>query len=372
MKVITIIASVLKPVDDTRMYEKLGISLQQSNKYDVNIIGFYSKSKHQPKEIRFFPVNRFSRLSISRFLAPIRFFRMVWHLKPQLIIVTTHELILFAVLYKLLRRRCRLAYDVQENYYLNVIHNSGLPGGVRYMIAAWIRTKEIFSKYFFSIYFLAEFIYTKEFSFSKEKQIIVLNKYKEIGHPGANADFFKEKSALRIILSGTIHETYGIHQSICLAIELSKYLVIKLLVIGRIANTKLLKHLWGLADHYPWVEIRAATDPIPHHEIIQEIQQSDFGIVSHQPVPSIAGCFPTRIYELMAYQKPILLQNHEPWTTFCTRWDSCIPLNFNDFDAASIAKQMLERKFYRYGQPDDIFWESEEKKLLAGIDSLFF
>jgi hypothetical protein len=35
-----VLTSILKPVDDTRMFEKFGVSLGQTNKYDVNIIGF--------------------------------------------------------------------------------------------------------------------------------------------------------------------------------------------------------------------------------------------------------------------------------------------------------------------------------------------
>ena len=43
-KVIAII-SVLKPVDDTRNYEKVAASISNTNKYDINIIGFSANKK---------------------------------------------------------------------------------------------------------------------------------------------------------------------------------------------------------------------------------------------------------------------------------------------------------------------------------------
>lgn len=41
-KVIAVI-SVLKPVDDTRNFEKVARSVGNTNKYDINIIGFTQK-----------------------------------------------------------------------------------------------------------------------------------------------------------------------------------------------------------------------------------------------------------------------------------------------------------------------------------------
>ena len=53
------IISILKPVNDTRMFEKFGLSLGQTNKYDVNIIGFKSKKIKKIKDVRFYPIFSF-------------------------------------------------------------------------------------------------------------------------------------------------------------------------------------------------------------------------------------------------------------------------------------------------------------------------
>ena len=372
-KIVTLIASVLKPVDDTRMFEKIGLSLHQSNKYEVNIIGFQTKNKSLCTKIRMIQAFGFSRLSVARLFAPIKFLRIALSIKPQLLIITTHELIFAAIVYKCLVRKSRLVYDIQENYYRNMIYQGGFSKPVNLVLAIAIRIIEILSTNLFSKHILAELCYAGEFKFSNTKSILVLNKFKPIktnNHINYTC-FIPKENTLKLIYSGTIHQVYGIVQTISLVKELNKLLNIKLLIIGCTKDIKLLNYLVKQKAEHSWLQLYADTTPIPHQQIISCIQQADFGIVSHQPVPSIAGCFPTRIYELMAYQKPILLQNHAPWTHYCDRWDSAIAFDYNQFDAIWIAEQMTRRKFYKYGLPDDIYWESEEKNLLKGLDQLF-
>ncbi len=373
-KIVTLIASVLKPVDDTRMFEKIGLSLHQSNKYEVNIIGFQTKNKSLYPNIHMIQAFGFSRLSVARLFAPIKFLRLALSIKPQLLIITTHELILAAVVYKCLVRKARLVYDIQENYYRNMVHQGGFSKPASLVLGIAIRIIEILSTIFFSNYILAENTYNTELNFSNTKSVIVLNKFKTVKVDTINQAFSKAestKASIKLIYSGTIHQVYGVLEAIELANNLTKLLNTKMLIVGCTKDFKLLKTLAAMETQYPWLQLCVDTTPIPHPQIIRCIQQADFGIVSHQPVPSIAGCFPTRIYELMAYQKPILLQDHTPWTRYCNRWDSAIAFDYNRFDAAWIAEQMITRKFYQYGIPNDIYWESEEKKLLTSLDQLF-
>ena len=59
---ILVIASVLKPVDDVRMYKKFGKSLARTGKYAVNIVGFQTQATLDDAAIRFHPLFGFSRL----------------------------------------------------------------------------------------------------------------------------------------------------------------------------------------------------------------------------------------------------------------------------------------------------------------------
>ena len=56
---------------------------------------------------------------------------------------------------------------------------------------------------------------------------------------------------------------------------------------------------------------------------------------------------------------------------FCQKWDSCISLDYNNFDPQQIAEQIIAKEFYTKGVPKDIYWDSEEKKLIKAVDQVF-
>lgn len=372
-KIKTVVASVLKPVDDTRMYEKLGLSLLQTNRYEVNIIGFTAKNPPLDNDIRFFPIFSMKRTSYQRLLVTFRLFYYMLRIRPTLIILTTYEILPAALLFKLYHPACRLVYDIQENYALNILSNQSYSLKAR-LIAKGIRKLETFSQKFISLNILAERCYAKELSFLA-KSVVILNKAKQPQHSIWQTSTLKhaQQSSNKhpvLIFCGTISKDYGVFQAICLAEKLVNFfpeLIAKF--IGQVHDSTLLKKL--KKNQNPHLLFHIDTQPVPHPQIMYEMAVADFGLVAHQPTPSIRNCFPTRIYELMSLNKPIILQEHPLWTNYCKPWDACIPIDYNNFDAEWVAEQMKQQKFYKKGKPDDIYWESEEEKLIKAIDSLF-
>ena len=172
-----VIASVLKPIDDTRMYEKFGLSMAKTNKYDTNIIGFASKNVKPHDSLTFHPLGTFPRLSWARLWAPWKVYRIYLQVKPQLIIANTHEILLVTVLYKIFFG-AKIIYDVRENYVKNIMHTTVFPRLLRPMLAAWVRLKELITKPFFNQYLLAEKIYRKQLGFLPDRAVVIENKYK--------------------------------------------------------------------------------------------------------------------------------------------------------------------------------------------------
>ncbi len=140
-KQIIAIVSVLKPVDDTRNYEKLARSLGNTNKYAINIIGFWSKNIPSRHDITFHPVFRFGRTSIRRLFVPLIVWKKLLEVKPELIVVTCAELLPVMVLYKIIFGT-KIIYDIQENYYRNIMYSGAYPALVRYPLAAGVRFVE--------------------------------------------------------------------------------------------------------------------------------------------------------------------------------------------------------------------------------------
>ena len=364
-----VIASVLKPVNDTRMYEKFSLSLAKTNKYEINIIGFSSKKIPFQPFIHFYPIFDFKRLSFKRLTAPFMFFKLLFKINPKIIIVTTYELLLPSVIFSWFRKT-KIVYDIRENYGKNVIHNHGIPRPVRYLWAAVIFFTEWGTRPWVAHYFLAEKGYLKELKFPGKKFTVLENKAVK------TENFSREKTNLkkeiRFIYSGTITKIYGIDQAIKLFLDIKKCMPeATFLIIGHFPYPEDFARIKALADSNPSIIIKGGLAPIPHIEIMEEIARSDFGFVSHQPTPSIENCFPTRILEYMARQLPVILQDHPLWTSFCQKWDAAIFTDFNSYDLKEIIAQIRQRKFYQKGIPTTVFWQQEEeKKLLKVLDKM--
>src|SRR3954470_4064071 len=89
-----VLASVLKPVDDTRMFEKMAKSLAAINQFEIFIIGFPTQRNINHQNITTISYPYFTRLSIRRLAARWKYFRHLLAIKPDVIIFNTHELII--------------------------------------------------------------------------------------------------------------------------------------------------------------------------------------------------------------------------------------------------------------------------------------
>jgi hypothetical protein len=69
-----VLASVLKPVDDTRMLEKIGATLAYEG-FEVFIIGHASSGAIDVPGITTIPLPQFNRVSFKRLLIPGLFFK---------------------------------------------------------------------------------------------------------------------------------------------------------------------------------------------------------------------------------------------------------------------------------------------------------
>ena len=365
-----VIASVLKPVDDVRMYKKFAKSLARTGKYAVNIIGFYSKMPVYDPTIRFYPLFTFHRLSGKRLLANYFFYQTLKKISPQLIILTTPELFPAVVCYRK-RFGVQVVYDIVENYRRNIRHNRGFSSWLIAPLTSLLSFIENRLLVTSQLLLLAEKGYQQELKLPEKtpiqtienkalKPMHLMQKNKQPGRP------------MSIIYTGTVSEVYGIEQALAvikMLIEQEGFLA-TFTMLGHVPQTQLHKRLQKYARHHPWLVLRTSPQPVPHTDIIALIEQADFGIVSHQPVPSIAHCFPTRIWEYMAYRLPFLLQAHPYWTTYCQPWQCAIPLDFNRPVIHEVRQRMTEEVFYPRGVPDAIYWETEQRKLTEAVEGI--
>lgn len=364
-KTTVVIASVLKPVDDSRMYEKIGLTLADSGRYEVHVIGVASAASHHPcvTQHAFKP---FRRLSLRRWLAPWRILFLTLRLRPRLLIITTHELLHLALFLKLIRR-CRVIYDVQENYYWNILYTRAFPLLLRPVIALYVRGKETLAARYIDHFLLAERGYEQELKFPGDRYTVIENKLRLPPEERHRPPFDSKQDVIRLLFSGTIAETTGVFTAIEMAIRL--HVIddrIRLTIIGYCAQGKVLDKLRLLTGPRPFIQLIARDRPVPHAEIFDHIRKSDFGMVTYQINPSTINTIPTKLYEYAGFRLPMLLVNHRPWVDFCRPWSAAVVFDPDQYDAADLLRGMLTRTFYP-SAPLQVYWQTEEPRLLEAI-----
>ena len=352
-KKIIVIASVLKPVNDSRNYEKTAISISKSGNYQVHLVGQKVLNTPMGSSIIFNPLFSFSRLNIKRFFTSWVFLNYLFRLKPDLVIVTTFELLIPALLYKLIKGK-KLIYDVQENYFRNLIYTNSFPFGIKHLLAIGVRTLEYLSSPFIDHYWLAEKNYEKEFSFTKNKHTILENKLLK---SSVKPRHKRQDSTLQLLYTGTIAENYGIFEAVELAKKLHKLdSSIRLKIIGFAARKTVLKRLEKEIEGLDYISLNGGSTFVSHQEILSAIAETDFGLISYRPDKSTENCIPTKLYEQLAHKIPYLISPNPLWLELTNKYKAGIEVDFSNFDAEKVLKRIKEDIFYTSEPGEEIYW----------------
>jgi glycogen synthase len=363
-----LLASVLKPINDTRMYGKLGLSLAKLPEVQIHIAGYQAPVPPAPGNMQFHPLFNFKRLSWRRFFAPLAFLKLLFKLSPDVIILGTHELLLICLFYKIFRP-CRLIYDVRENYYLNLTSQKIYAPLTSRFLAFIIRLTEKLAAPFISPFFLAEKSYAAELPFIKSNCLILENKYQPpypaIAQPPTKAGVKIPEQAVQLLYSGTISELYGVFKAVDFCNVLNQVLPIYYLtIIGYCPQPEILMQLKKLISGNDRVNLIGGDKLVPHHQILQAISDSHVGLLPYQPHPSTAGCIPTKLYEYMAQALPIVVTPNPLWQELVTQFNAGLAIDFDNFPAQEVHQHLHRNIFYDSRDLTPIYWLSEEKKLL--------
>ena len=358
------IASVLKPADDVRAFEKMAMTLVKAG-YEVYLIGMPATTRVSPPGIHFLELAPFHRLHFKRLLAPLVIGQKIRKVRPEVLIVNTHELLVVNFLNRILFGVATV-YDVQENYYRNILWTSAFPGWMRRPIAWAVRLKErVFAPWVNRVIF-AEKCYASELKFMSGKAVVVENK--SLLPP----DFRRVPKAGKTVLAftGTLGESTGVFDAIRLTDLLhEKDPSVELEIIGFCPRPNVLKRLQKMCGERPYISMEAGPMQVGHERIVDLLQRAHFGIISYPPSPHTSGRIPTKLFEYVSARLPILICNHGPWVELTARVSAAIPLDFENLDGASILDKMKHTQFYT-SEVDWAFWRNDEQKLLDLVASL--
>ncbi|WP_161891174.1 glycosyltransferase family protein [Pontibacter russatus] len=361
-----LIASLLKPINDTRMYEKLGLSLGGLPQAQVHIAGYDAPAPTDaPPNIAFHPIFQFSRLSVGRAAAQIIYYRLLLELRPHLLIVCTHELLPASYLYSR-RNPCLLIYDVQENYTLNLTSQGNYPPLLRKLLAWGVGGIEKSLARHIAHFFVAERSYIQELPFLG-RYTLLENKHKPAaGYRKPETPVQLQHTPLRLLYSGTIARLYGIFEAIALAEKLHQLEPqTTLTIIGYSPDNTLYKEVLQQVQARPYICLIGGNSLVPHQRIVQAIAECNIGLLPYRPHTSTFRCIPTKLFEYAAHALPMVVQHNPLWHDFLQGQQAGLSIDFATTDAAALLRQIRGGRFYEPGVPSGVFWDSEERKLLA-------
>lgn len=362
-----LIASLLKPVDDTRMYEKFGQALIEGNKYKVIIIGFKAKNIPVDNSIQFIPLFDFNRFSLKRFFAPFQFYFRLLKLRPSVVIINTYELLFPSILGKWILKY-KVIYDVRENYSLNIKYSLTLPSILKKVAEFYVKFTESIGSKWIDHFLLAEIGYEKELKFLREPYSIIQNKIpRRFIKPEKKV--FNDR--IQFLYCGTIAKEYGIFEAIDFVKrlrELGKEIYLE--ISGYCARQKVWKAIKRSIDNLNYIKVNGGTTLVPHEEILLSLERAHFALMPYHLLPQIKNCFPTKIYEAAAKMCPVLISNNPTWNSFIIRNTAGLVIDFTHYDPNEILEKMLHTTFYPQGISDGILWEEEQKALQKVISEL--
>lgn len=360
-----VIASVLKPVSDPRMTEKIAATLSHDDQHDVHVIG-YPSVYSSPEKITFHSFAPFKRISLRRLATPFKILGLVRKLRPSILIVATHELLWIALFVKLFHRT-RIVYDVQENYYLNIIHTKAFHPILKFPIALYVRLKERMAARWIDHFFLAEEIYVTQLSFARHRHTVLENKLVNSPAPSTSA-----RVEFSLVFSGTLSRSTGVFEAIHLAKDLHKIEPrFTLTIIGHAPLVTEYKGVLSEIAGFPFIRLVGGNCHVQHQEIVKAISQAAAAIIAYEPNPASEGRIPTKLFEYIGLGVPIVFTRpFTHWVHLARKANHpCLVIDLTMPDANALLR-FFSSTSNRGTFPSWVYWKSEEIKLKTAISTL--
>jgi glycosyltransferase involved in cell wall biosynthesis len=384
---VVLLASVLKPADDTRMRGKFAKTLGERPGVRIHVAGrgpaasVPGETDANPRE-RQHGIFAGSRLSPGRLVAQWRYWQLLRQLRPDLVFVHAPELLPLTLLWQRLKRDRKFIYDIRENYVLNVSTQQVYRGFGQRMLLAGLRGVESRAARRAAAVVLAEASYADELPFLKQlpadRVLVLENKYQPAPgelRPTQPRGRPLPGQPLCLLYSGTISELNGVREAIAFAGQLHAAWPggVQLTIIGFCQQPALLRQLRETVTAHPdRLRLVGGADLVPHAEIVAEIGRSHLGLLPYRPHLSTERCRPTKLFEYLAHGLPVLASPNPLWGALIRRHGAGLEIDFaQPLDAPALVARLHQANFYPGGIPTDALWASEGKKLWLLLDSLF-
>ncbi len=314
----------------------------------------------------------FHRTSLQRFFFPLLYFFKLIKNKPNIIIMCTHELLFASLVYKLFFR-AKLIYDIQEDYFKNCYYSNAYSKPLGLFLAYYVRLKEKTCARWISHFLLAEKIYKKDLNFIKNKYTTIENK--SLYNPNLDNPSLRyttnnnhSRKKVKLIITGTLSKKFGVFNALFFIEAYRKHVPNACLyIVGFAPLASEQEEIKEYIKTKPYIHAIGIDTIVPHEEIITLVSKSDLVLMPYALDKDTLGRIPTKLYEYLSLQKPMLIQKNKDWQKITDIYNAAVYIDFNDFDIQGILGELTNTCFYTKEVSDDIYWQSEEKKLIKAL-----
>lgn len=358
MKKIILLSSVLKPVTEPRMYEKIGKTLRSVAQYDVHIFGTLRNQELFLEDLKVHEHSFYTRSFYFRIKILLQYFKLLFRLKPQLLVPSTLDLLLISYFYKFFNAKTSIIYDMRENFSFNTRNHQHYSGFISFLIS---KSEKLLIKLSNGLIY-AEKVYLNQLN-EVENSILMENFPTKVEENGS----FNSKSNknLNFLYSGNLTQEYGIYEVLIFYKKIKKWFPnAHLTIIGNCLDKNVLKDLSLFSIAHLEVKLIGIEKAASHEQILAEIKKANFGLVSYQKNKAFDGKYPTKVYEYLQAKLPMLLFEDQTWNELVLKYDAGILCKVQDLTKGKM-QYILEKQYFQIDRDTSKFtWENQESRLL--------
>ena len=218
-----------------------------------------------------------------------------------------------------------------------------------------VRGIEWFTSPFINHFMLAEKAYSTELPFIGKRFTILENK--ALKPPSRLPQATQQK--INLLFSGTLDRSTGVFHAIALAKKLNEQSGnVSLTIIGFASLEKVRDEIQASTKHLPFIEMIGIDQQVVHSQILNAINSATAGIIYYPPSAHTVNRIPTKLYEYLAAQLPILYDAKATWRSLPQHCGAGLAVDFESPNCPEIIFGLISNKFYPQA-PEDVFWEAE-------------
>jgi hypothetical protein len=345
--------TVLNPLRHSRIFYKLALS-QHKLGHEVSIIGQGEREKIDA--IQLLGVAPFGRLSLRRLFYSLWILPLAARQRAAIYVLHSPELLGLGLLLKWLTG-ARLIYDVHEDYRVNLLGAQHYPSWLRKPLAGLVRRWERLALRWLDAVSYAEDCYQNILKAPQNKAFLLRNKFSSAAAKSISQIAISEQPYL--LYCGTIAADWGLGESLDIWEHLNNTRSIDLVVAGHSHRPEVIADLLSRVAQSPHAErfhLIGGLTYLPYADILRLIENCAAGLGLYHPLPHIRNKIPTKFYEFMAHDRPLLFTDLPEWRAFDQQHQLGLPLG-EDLPPETIW-QTLDSWAVKH-DPNSFSWESE-------------